>query len=110
MEEHFVWMTTRRIKPGTLADFERAWRPDPYPTGLRRAYAYWSADGRRWLASRSGTHVSRVTLGAHPKRRRVGARRWALTSLRSGRAFHYGRELAGPCGGRTWPVRVPCLP
>jgi hypothetical protein len=28
MEEHFVWMTTRQIKPGTLADFERAWRPD----------------------------------------------------------------------------------
>ena len=26
MEEHFVWMTTRRIKPGTLAEFERAWR------------------------------------------------------------------------------------
>jgi hypothetical protein len=24
MEEHFVWMTTRRIRPGTLADFERA--------------------------------------------------------------------------------------
>src|SRR5215471_9423019 len=24
MEEHFVWMTTRQIKPGTLADFERA--------------------------------------------------------------------------------------
>jgi hypothetical protein len=28
MEEHFVWMTTRRIRPGTLAEFERAWRPD----------------------------------------------------------------------------------
>ena len=25
MEEHFVWMTTRKIKPGTLAEFERAW-------------------------------------------------------------------------------------
>jgi hypothetical protein len=31
MEEHFVWMTTRRIKPGTLAQFERAWRPDTHP-------------------------------------------------------------------------------
>jgi len=27
MEEHFVWMTPRQIKPGTLAAFERAWRP-----------------------------------------------------------------------------------
>ncbi len=46
MEEHFVWMTTRHIKPGTLADFERAWRPGTHPEGMLRAYAYWSADER----------------------------------------------------------------
>ncbi|KPC58443.1 hypothetical protein [Streptomyces chattanoogensis] len=45
MEEHFVWVTTRGIKPGALADFERAWRPQPFPHGLRRAFAYWSEDG-----------------------------------------------------------------
>jgi hypothetical protein len=44
MEEHFVWMTTRRIKPGTLAQFERAWRPDTHPDGMLRAYAYCSED------------------------------------------------------------------
>jgi hypothetical protein len=44
MEEHFVWMTTRRIKPGTLTDFESAWRPDRHPEGMQRAYAYWSED------------------------------------------------------------------
>ncbi|MFB7210859.1 hypothetical protein [Streptomyces sp. NPDC056255] len=44
MVEHFVWVTTRRIKPGALEEFERAWRPDPYPQALRRAYAYWSED------------------------------------------------------------------
>jgi heme-degrading monooxygenase HmoA len=44
MPEHFVWMTTRRIKPGTLTDFERAWRPERNPEGMRRAYAYWSED------------------------------------------------------------------
>ena len=37
MEEHFVWMTTRRIKPGTLAQFEGAWRPDTHPEGMLRA-------------------------------------------------------------------------
>src|SRR5207247_2168022 len=42
MEEHFVWMTTRRIKPGTLTEFERAWRPGPRPEGMLTAYAYWS--------------------------------------------------------------------
>src|SRR5215469_17019915 len=46
VEEHVVWMTTRQLKPGTLADFERAWRPDTHPEGMLRAYAYWSADGR----------------------------------------------------------------
>jgi hypothetical protein len=36
-------MTTRQIKPGTLTDFERAWRPDAHPENMLRAYAYWSA-------------------------------------------------------------------
>ncbi|WBO61836.1 antibiotic biosynthesis monooxygenase [Streptomyces camelliae] len=45
MEEHFVWVTTRRIQPGTLEDFERAWRPAGHPPGMRRAFAYWSEDG-----------------------------------------------------------------
>src|SRR6516225_12392030 len=44
MEEHFIWMTTRRIKPGTLTEFERAWRPGPHPEGMLTAYAYWSDD------------------------------------------------------------------
>ncbi|MEU9861169.1 antibiotic biosynthesis monooxygenase [Streptomyces sp. NPDC047971] len=46
MERHFVWVTTRRIKPGTLEEFERAWRPGFSPDGLRRALAYWSEDGQ----------------------------------------------------------------
>jgi heme-degrading monooxygenase HmoA len=44
MEDHVVWMTTRRIRPGTLADFERAWRPGAHPEGMLSAYAYWSDD------------------------------------------------------------------
>ena len=40
MEEHFIWMTTRRIKQDTLAQFERAWRPDTHPDGMLRAFAY----------------------------------------------------------------------
>jgi heme-degrading monooxygenase HmoA len=46
VEEYFVWMTTRQLKPGMLAEFERAWRPDTHPEGMLRAYAYWSADER----------------------------------------------------------------
>ena len=44
MEEYFVWMMTRRIKPGTFNDFVRAWRADTRPEGMLRAYAYWSED------------------------------------------------------------------
>lgn len=44
IEEYVVWMMTRRIKPGTFNDFERAWRADTHPEGMLRAYAYWSED------------------------------------------------------------------
>jgi heme-degrading monooxygenase HmoA len=46
MDEHFVWVTTRRIKPGALEDFERAWRPGTHPQGMHKAFAYWSEDGQ----------------------------------------------------------------
>ncbi|MFJ4780022.1 hypothetical protein [Streptomyces sp. NPDC088762] len=46
MEDHCVWVTTRRIEAGTLEDFERAWRPASTPDGMRRAFAYWSEDGQ----------------------------------------------------------------
>ncbi|GAB2899429.1 hypothetical protein GCM10027074_77660 [Streptomyces deserti] len=45
MEVDFVWVTTRRIRPGTLEEFETAWRPAPSPQGLRRTFAYWSCQG-----------------------------------------------------------------
>ncbi len=50
MEEHFAWMTTRRIKPGTLTRFERAWRPDTHPEGMLRAYAYWPEDEQQIIS------------------------------------------------------------
>src|SRR5688572_29329335 len=45
MEQRHVWVTTRRIKPGTLDQFRRAWRPEGSPDGLAAAFAYWSDDG-----------------------------------------------------------------
>jgi heme-degrading monooxygenase HmoA len=32
------------VKPGTLTEFERAWRPKTHPEGMLRAYAYWPED------------------------------------------------------------------
>ncbi|MFE5086482.1 hypothetical protein [Streptomyces mirabilis] len=46
MDEHFVWVTTRRIRSGALDDFEKAWRPATHPQGMHRAFAYWSEDGQ----------------------------------------------------------------
>ena len=38
MEEPlYVWITTRRIKPGTYEEFSRAWRPDEIPAGMIKA-------------------------------------------------------------------------
>lgn len=99
MEEHFVWVTTRRIRPGTLEDFERAWRPDTHPPGMRRAFAYWSEDGQEitgvsfwdskeacdsWRASASEAE-RRVVMGPYV--------------MEEGEGFYRGRELSIPGDG-----------
>jgi heme-degrading monooxygenase HmoA len=43
-EEYVVWITTRRIKPGTYEDFRHAWRPREFPDGLLRASECFSAE------------------------------------------------------------------
>ena len=44
MDESYVWVTTRRIRPGTRSEFERAWRPAVFPQGMELAYELWSDD------------------------------------------------------------------
>ncbi|KUJ37287.1 hypothetical protein ACZ90_70255 [Streptomyces albus subsp. albus] len=96
MEEHFVWMTTRRIRPGMLDDFENAWRPAPYPQGLRHAYAYWSEDGQEIVGvsfwdSREACDAWR-TSDAEVQRRAA----MAPFVLEETEAFYRGRELGVP--------------
>jgi heme-degrading monooxygenase HmoA len=94
--EYFVWTTTRRIKPGTLQEFERAWRPDPYPEGLRHAYAYWTEDGQQvtgvsfWDSAESCDRW-RAT---DAETRRRGA--MAAYVVEEREAFYRGRPLAVP--------------
>src|SRR5213596_2396745 len=45
LDQTYVWITTRRLKPGTREEFSRAWRPSEYPEGMLRAYECYSADG-----------------------------------------------------------------
>ena len=43
-DQYVVWITTRRIKPGTYEEFRRAWRPTEFPEGMLRAYECFSAE------------------------------------------------------------------
>ena len=96
MEEHFVWTTTRQIRPGTLTQFERAWRPDTHPDGMLRAYAYWSEDeqqiiGVSFWASKESRDAWRAS-GAEARRRQA----MAPYVLDEQEAFYRGRELIVP--------------
>jgi hypothetical protein len=46
MTDFFVWVTTRRIKEGTLEDLRQAWEPPEPPEGMTRAFEWVDAD--RW--------------------------------------------------------------
>ncbi|MGH3133143.1 MAG: hypothetical protein ACRDNY_05295 [Gaiellaceae bacterium] len=43
-EQYVVWITTRRIGPGTYEAFRRAWRPKEFPDGMLRAYECFSQE------------------------------------------------------------------
>lgn len=96
MQEHFVWMTTRRIRPGTLQDFERVWRPDPYPQGLRSAHAYWSEDGQEVVGV--SLWESKDSCDAWRASEAEARRREAMAPyvVEEREAFYRGRELAMP--------------
>jgi heme-degrading monooxygenase HmoA len=96
MQEHFVWMTTRRITADALADFERAWRPDPYPQGMRAAYAYWSEDGQEVVGV--SFWDSRESCDAWRTSEAEAHRRDAMAPYvaEEREAFYHGRELAMP--------------
>jgi heme-degrading monooxygenase HmoA len=96
VEEHFVWVTTRRLQPGALEEFGQAWRPDPYPQGLLRAYAYWSEDGQEitgvsFWESKQACDSWRTS---EPETRRRAAMAPYVVEERE--AFYRGRELGVP--------------
>src|SRR5262249_42659554 len=96
MDEHFVWMTTRQIRPGTLLDFERAWRPGTHPDGMLRAYAYWSEDGQEIIGvsfwtSKQACDAWRAS-DAEARRREL----MAAYVMSEREAFYRGRELGVP--------------
>lgn len=96
MEENFVWMTTRRIKPGTLAAFKRTWRPERHPDGMLHAYAYWSADEQEIIGVSSW--VSQQACDEWRSSPGETDRRAAMSAyvLSEQEGFYLGRELIVP--------------
>jgi heme-degrading monooxygenase HmoA len=98
METRYVWVTTRRLKPGTLEDFERAWRPEQRPEGLERAFAYWSSDDPEvigvsfWVSQEA---CDRWRTGEAEARRREAMAPYVEEERE---AFYEGRELGLPGG------------
>ncbi len=39
-----VWITTRRISPGSYEEFRKAWRPSSFPDGMLSAYECFSEE------------------------------------------------------------------
>jgi hypothetical protein len=98
-EPLYVWITTRRIKPGTYDEFSRVWRPDEIPAGMLRAFEYYSQDLNEVVGvsiwdspeSREAYRLSEV------EARRRQAMAPYVVSEHSG--FYVGRELKLPREG-----------
>jgi heme-degrading monooxygenase HmoA len=95
-DTHHVWITTRRLRPGTREDFRKAWRPARFPDGMLSASEYWAEDR---------DEVVGVSLWESPEARdeyrlsEVEAQRrraMAPYVLEEHSGFYVGRELTIP--------------
>ena len=94
----YVWITTRKLKPGSREDFSRAWKPSVFPEGMVRAYELVAPDGNEvvgitvWdsIESRDRYRLSQVE-----SERRQAMAPFVLEEV-SG--FYLGRELKIPRG------------
>jgi hypothetical protein len=96
LDEAYVWITTRRLRPGSRDAFARAWRPGEYPEGMLRAYECYSADGNEVVGISiwdSPESRDRYRLSAVEAERR---RAMAPFVLEERAGFYTGRELKIP--------------
>jgi heme-degrading monooxygenase HmoA len=93
LHEAYVWITTRRLKPGSREEFSRSWKPSEFPEGMLRAYECYSSDGNEVVGisiwdspeSRERYRLSEI----EAERRRAMAP--YVVEERAG--FYVGREL-----------------
>lgn len=95
-ETAYVWITTRKLKPGARAEFSRSWRPSEFPEGMLRAYECYSSDESEvvgisiWDAPESR---ERYRLSSVESERRQAM---APYVLEENSGFYSGRELKIP--------------
>jgi heme-degrading monooxygenase HmoA len=96
LDETYVWITTRRLKPGAREEFSKAWKPGDFPEGMLRAYECYSPDGNEvvgiaiWDSRESWDRFRR---SGEEARRREAMKPYVVEE-RSG--FYTGRELRIP--------------
>jgi hypothetical protein len=96
LDQSYVWITTRRLKPGTREEFSRAWLPRDFPEGMLRAYECYSTDGNEvvgiaiWDSPESRERFVRSEV--------EGERRQAMAPfvVEESSGFYVGRELKIP--------------
>jgi len=92
----YVWITTRRLKPGTREEFSRSWKPSEFPPGMLRAYELYSPDGNEvvgisvWDSAQSRDEYRKSNVES---RRRAAM---APYVLEENSGFYVGRELKIP--------------
>jgi len=96
LDQTYVWITTRTLKPGMREEFSRAWRPSTFPEGMLRAYELYSADGREVVGIsiwESPEARDRYRLSDVESQRRAAM---APFVVQESSGFYTGRELGIP--------------
>ena len=94
----YVWITTRKLRPGAREEFSSAWRPREFPEGMLRAYELTSPDGNEVVGIsvwESAESRDRYRLSEVESERRRAMAPYVLEEVS---CFYLGRELKIPRG------------
>lgn len=95
-QSEIVWITTRRIKPGSYEEFRRSWVPPEFPKGMLRAYECYADDrdevvGISWWDSMESREAYRLSEVEAERRRAM-----APFVVSESACVYEGRELGIP--------------
>ena len=98
LDSGYVWITTRKLKPGTRDEFSRAWKPREFPPGMLRAFELVSPDGNEVVGVSVWDSIE--SRDAYRRSEVESERRQAMAPyvLEEVSGFYVGRELKIPRG------------